>query len=71
LNGSWNGHFTPFFTHKKPGRTEKLTILITLFDSADGIIVCDGNKRIVACLERTKEAGIGSLVLPVFMVSAK
>jgi hypothetical protein len=49
----------------------KLNILITLFDCAEGIIVCDGNKRMVACLEHTKEQGIGSLVLPVFIVSAK
>jgi hypothetical protein len=49
----------------------KLDILITLFDCAEGIIVCDGNKRMVACLEHTKEQGIGSLVLSVFIVSAK
>jgi hypothetical protein len=49
----------------------KLDILITLFDCAEGIIVCDGNKRMVACVEHTKEQRIGSLVLPVFIVSAK
>jgi hypothetical protein len=48
----------------------KLDILITLFDCADGLIVCDGNKRMVACHEHTKKQRISSLVLPVFIVSA-
>jgi len=57
-------------THYKDLHAQgKLDILITLFDCAEGIIVCDGNKRIVACLEQVKEAGTGSLVLPVHIVS--
>jgi hypothetical protein len=43
-------------------------IKITLLECADGIILCDGNKRTVAILERAK-AEKKELVLPVYIVS--
>ncbi len=45
-----------------------IEIKITLFECVDGIILCDGNKRTVAILERAK-AEQKELVLPVYIVS--
>jgi hypothetical protein len=45
-----------------------LEVKITLFECAEGIIVCDGNKRTVAALEQSK-VGNMELVLPVYIVT--
>jgi hypothetical protein len=45
-----------------------IEIKITLFECVEGIIVCDGNKRTIAALERAKAENT-ELVLPVYVVT--
>lgn len=49
--------------------TSSLDVVITLVEQRRQLMICDGNKRVVACYERARQTGNTKLFLPVFVIA--
>ena len=48
---------------------DKLELKITLLNKENDVIICDGNKRVVACYQYCLENQLNKFTLPVYIIS--